>query len=453
MSDNATPAAPAQKTSIIEKGAKWAAVGLGGIAAAAVIPQDKLPNFWESLKAFHGARWEDVRTGVTKFRPIAFAWGAKLWFWTKVWIVLSVALIVGGIEAKNRYGSNFGHVLVGAGTLSFVGLGLAMYAFSEGIATILFFKIKIAGGILKKAVDFVGIELPEPTPLEIEERKRKFETYHDKVRLVLAGTVVLGFSLIFTMFFPAYSTLGWTICFWPLVGVALCAAIYLKMEMGKAVEVVFYATIVLLVGMIVVFLLDRLTGGAIGFAPIQEWMRNWNGTEVIWGIQAIIVVGLLIMSGFAKDAAGKSDADRKVAYKKSAIFLLIAFVILDGLLLYKGTMSWRDGTGHEPPKAVSEAVTKIEQGSISGADGLKTATKNDPAAGTKPTESADVSQGTTSNGGYYMSTPPAGDPMPPEEAPSVRPTPKPQAKKQPLPKLEAKEYKDLAEAYEDLDSI
>lgn len=443
MSDNAT-SAPAQ-SSTLEKGGKLAAVALGGVALAGVIPQDKFPNFWEALKAFLGARWEDVRTGATKFRPIAFAWGAKLWFWAKIWLGLSLALIVAGIEVKTRFGSNSGHVLVGAGTISFIVLGFVLYAFSEGIATILFFKIKVVGGIFKKAADFVGIELPDSTPTEIDERKKSLKKYHDKVKLVLAGTVVLGFSLFFTMLFPQYSTLGWTICFWPLVLVALGAAIYREMEMGKAVDVVFVATIVLLVGMFVVFLLDRLTGGEIGFAPVQEWMRNWNGTEVIWGLQAIIIVGLLIMSGFAKDEAGKPDDGRKSAYRQSAFYLLIAFAVLDVLLLYKGTMSWKEGTGHDAPKVVHETIDKIENASFSD---VKSGKSEDAVA----YPSSYVPQGTASTAGIYL-PPPSGDPMPREEAPSVRPTPKARVKKQPLPELKPKEFDDEVAAFEDLDTL
>jgi len=442
MSDNKTTA-QASKPSFADKAAKWTAIGAAAVGTAAVIPQDKLPNFWEALKAFLGARWEDIRTGATKFRPIAFAWGAKLWFWAKIWLGLSLALIVAGIEVENRFHSNASHVLVALGTFLLLGLGFAMYVLSEGIATILFFKIKIAGGIFKRGLDFIGVDLPDLTPEEIKERKLKLKKWHDKVKLVLAGTVVLGFSLIFTMFFPAYSTLGWTICFWPPILVALGAAIYREMEMGKAVDVVFYATIAILVGMVVVFILDRLTGGAIGFAPIQQWMRNWNGTEVIWGLQALIVITLLILGGFAK------ETNRGLAFKHSAIYLLIGFAVLDGLLLYKGTMSWKDGTGHDAPKAVHETIDKIENTSFSDLE-----SKSDKKAEDKP--SSYVPQGTNANAGIYL-PPPSGDPMPREEAPTTASKP-PKATTQrraskPLPKEEAKTYSNLTQGMDDLEAL
>jgi len=448
MSDD-TAKTPAAKSSFAEKAAKAAAIGAGVVAAAAVIPQDELmktglPNLWESIKGIAHLNWLRLEEAAKKFRPVAFAWGAKLWSSIKWWALISFALIAAGIEVKTRFGSNVGHVLVAAGTISFVGLGLMLFALSDGIASILFFKIRLAGGILNKVTSIVGVDLSKMTGLTGADAQAKADKFHNKVKLILAGTVVLSFSLLFTMFFPAWSTLGWTITMWAPVAVALAAAIHREMPIGKAITVLFYVTLGLIVAMFVVFLLDRLTGGAIGFAPVQEWMRNVNGSEVLAGLLVLLPLTLLLVGAFAK------DKDRKAAFHQSAKYVGIGCAVLGAFLLYKGTISWKRLSGKDAPKAVSEVIEKIENGSIASKK-----SENAPA----PKQDMKVGpQGTTSNGGVYMSAPMSGsgDPMPREEAPTPsKPTKAATHRRasKPLPKEEPKTYSNLTQGVDDLEAL
>ncbi|HTK60471.1 MAG TPA: hypothetical protein VL283_04715, partial [Candidatus Baltobacteraceae bacterium] len=373
----------------------------------------------------------------------------KLWSFIKWWTLLSAALIFAGIEVKSRFDSNFGHVLAAAGTISFVGLGLLLFALSDGIASILFFKIRLAGGILNKATSIVGVDFHEAlgltgkhsTPEELAKAEAKAAKFRNRIKLILAGTVVLCFSLLFTMFFPAWSTLGWTLVFWAMVGVALTAALYLDLQMGKAVEVVFYATLALIVATFVVFVLDRLTGGALGFAGFQKWLLKVNRSEAFVALLVLLPVTLLLVGGFSK------EKDRKASFLFAAKYVGIACAVLGAFLLYKGTLSWKQLSGKDAPKAVSQVIEKIENGSIESA----------PGNGTHAKPATPSPQGSASNGGVYMSPPnddvrPSGDPMPQEERPAPRTT-KPQAKKPPLPPLKAKKYEDASSAVDDLQTL
>lgn len=421
------------KSSLTEKIATGAAIGAGLIGAAAVIPQDELmkqglPSFWESVKGIAQLNWLRLEEAAKKFRPVAFTWGAKLWSFIKWWTLMSFALIFAGIEVKTRFGSNFGHVLVAAGTISFAGLGIMLFTLTDGIASLLYLKLKIAGSVFGKVTSLVGVDLPKI--IEADDLQK----FRDKVRIVLAGATVLCFSLLFTMFFPAWSTLGWTMCFWAMVGVALCAALYLDMKMGKAVQVVFYITIALIVGTFVIFVLDRLTGGALGFSGFQTWLRAVNGSEVVIALLVLIPGSLLIVSAFAK------DKDRKSAFKQSAKYVGVAAFILGAFLLYKGTVSWKQLSGKEPPKMVTETIEKVETTSFKG------------FGKESPTEKASAPRGSASNGAQYMAPPSGSQPQNDGPAPAARAS-TPRAKKPPLPPLKAKTYGDAASAVDDLQSL
>jgi hypothetical protein len=453
MSDDKTPA----PKSFADRITKAAAIGAGVVAAAALIPQDEVmkraPGVWESIKGIAHLNWLRLEEAAKKFRPVAFDWATKLWSFIKWWTLLSCALIAFGIEVKSRLGSNVGHVLVAAGTISFVGLGIVIFALTDGIASILYFKLRLAGSVLGKVTSLVGVDFHEAlgltgkhsTPEEIAKAEAKAAKFHNRVKLILAGTVVLCFSLLFTMFFPAWSTLGWTLVFWAMVGVALCAAIYLDLQMGKAVKVVFYATLAMIVATFVVFLLDRLTGGALGFSGFQKWLLKINRSELIVTFLVLIPVGLFL------GCLCTSDKEKKATFIFASKYVGIGCFVLGLALLYKGTISWKQLTGKETEDdAVSKTVDvahKKYMGAINAWD---------KGSEPKTTTSTPTPQGTTSNGGRYMAPPtgsPSSDPMPREETPTVRATPKSKAKKPPLPPLKAKEYADEAEAFADLDSI
>lgn len=431
MSDE-TKSAEAKKPSFTDKAAKAAAIGAGIVAAAAVIPQDELmktglPSFWESIKGIVRTGWLHLNIAAEKIHPIAFRWLSKLWSFIKWWALVSIALIAAGIEVKARTGSNVGHVLVAGGTLSMAGLGLALYYLSDGIGTILFFKIRVTGGILGKTASIAGVDLSKMTGIGAEDLAALARKFREKLKFVLAGNVVLCFSLLFTMFFPAWSTLGWTLMFWPIVAVAFCGAVYLDMQMGKAIRVVFYASISLIVGTFVVFLLDRLTGGALGFGGFRRWLLGVNGSEILAALLVLVPLTLLLVGAFSK------DKDRKSAFVASAKYVGIGCALFGAFLLYKGTISWKQLSGKEPPRAVSEAVDTIEHGSIRS-------TKRATSDAVKP-----FPEGTVKGGGNYM--------PPPDTAPTAPPDSKPRAKKPPLPQLKAKKYGDAAAAVDDLESL
>ncbi|HJV32486.1 MAG TPA: hypothetical protein VJ694_00495 [Patescibacteria group bacterium] len=420
------------KSTFASTAAKAAAIAAGAVAAAAVIPQDELvktglPRLWESIKGIAAAGVEILEENAKKFRPTAFAWWSKLKGALVWWTLISLALVLSGIEVKTRFGSSFGHVLVAAGTVSFAGLGILLFILSDGIAAVLYFQGRMIGGGVRKAASLVGLELP--TVLD----RVDFMKYREKIRLILAGATILCFSLLFTMFFPAWSTLGWVMCFWAMVGVALCAALYLDMKMGKAVRAVFYVTIGLIVAMFVVFILDRLTGGALGFDGFQKWLRAINGSELLAAFLVLVPATLLLMGVFAK------EKERKASFVWAAKYVGIGCALLGAFLLYKGTISWKQLSGKEPPKVLTKTVDKAEGAYLDALDGgSKSGTKSAP-------------RGTASNGAVYAS-PPAGLGADPSPAPAAR-TSKPRAKKPPLPPLKAKEYDDEAAAYTDLDSI
>jgi len=426
MSDN---------TSLTDKAAKAAAIGAGIVAGAALIDQAELmkkglPGIWESIKGVAELNWLRLEETAKKFRPVAFRWLMKLWSLIKWWTFVSIALIVAGIEVKNRFGSNFGHVLVAFGAISISGLGLTVFTLSDGIAVIAYMGLKTCGSVFGKATSLVGFKMPDV----IDEAK--LAKFREKVRLVLAGTVVMGFSLLFTMFFPAYSTLGWTVVCWAPVAVAVVAAIHLDMKMGKAVRVVFYVTLALIVGMFAVFILDRLTGGSLGFGGFRKWLNAVNGSEVLAAVLVLVPTTLLLASAFAK------DKDAKAAYKASAKYVGIGCAVLGAFLLYKGTISWKQLSGKETPKIVTETFDKMENASYSDLRSHKTETKAEP-------------QGTVKNGPKYL-TPPQMDaivPPPDETANQAARTPKPRAKKPPLPPLKAKKYRNAADAVDDLESL
>lgn len=414
-----------QNSSFAEKAAKVILGGaaIGGIAA--VTPQDELmkdglPGLWESIKGIARKGWLHLNIAAEKFHPIAFRWLAKLWSFIKWWTLMSIALVVVGIEVKSRTGSNLGHVLVAGGTISFAGLGLLLFALSDGISNIAYVGLKTCGSVFGRVTSFVGVHPPE---LIDELTLLKFR---GKVRLILAGTVVMTFSLLFTMFFPAWSTLGWTLIFWAMVAVAVVAAIYLDMQMGKAVRAVFYATLAMIVITFAIFLLDRLTGGALGFGGFRKWLLALNRSELIPAILVLIPATLLIVSVFAK------DKDMRGSYRDAAKFVAAGALILGMVLAYKGTISWKQATGKDAPD-------------LSWPGKSKQAARSEPAY---------APQGTTSNGGQYMA-PPTADAAPRVEAPVPSKPPKAKTRRasKPLPKEEPKKYSNLTQGMDDLEAL
>jgi len=424
--------------SFTEKAAKFAAIGAGVIAAAAVIPQDELmktglPNFWESIKGIAKLNWLRIQDIVEDIRPVAYRWLRKLRSVITWWALIALALIVGGIHVKTAFGSNVGHVLVAAGTVSFAGLGILVYALCDGIALILYMKFKIAGNVARKATSLVGVELPEVLG------RKDLEDFRDKVRMVLAGTTVLCFSMLFTMFFPAWSTLGWTLCFWALVSVALVAALHLNLKMGKAIKAVFYLTIGLVVAMFVVFLLDRLTGGALGFGGFQKWLLKINGSELLVAFLVLVPVALLLVGIFTK------DKDAKASYVFAAKYVGIGCGVLAAFLLYKGTISWQQLSGKDTEK---DAVGKTVDVAHKKYMGALQSWEKDPETKSAP-------QGTTSNGGNYMA-PPTGNAFVASPQTPIASTPvraRTGRASKPLPKEEPKKYSNLTQGMDDLEAL
>ncbi|MEK7545852.1 MAG: hypothetical protein AAB554_02125 [Patescibacteria group bacterium] len=421
----------AKKTSsFADKAATAAAIVGGAVAAAALIPQDELmkeglPAFWDSVKGIARSGWLHANILAEKFHPIAFRWLSKLWFYVKLWLGVSLALIVAGIEVKTRFGSNFGHVLVAAGTVSFAGLGIMLYVLTDGIASLLYLKLKVTGFIFGKVTSLVGVNLP--TVIDADDLAK----FRNKVRMILAVATIFCFSLLFTMLFPAWSTLGWTICIWAVVGAIACGALHLNLEPGPAIRVVLYAAIVLLVGMTVIFIIDRLTGGALGFAEFQEQLLAINGSEILAAILVIVPATLLLMGVFAK------DKDRKSAFQASAKYVGVGCAVLGAFLLYKGTISWEQLTSKEPPTVLTETADKAESAYLNALEGgQKSGTTSAP-------------NGSASNRAVYAA-PPSGPG--PSAAPAARISP-PRAKKPPLPPLKAKKYDDAAAAVDDLESL
>lgn len=422
MSDN--------KSTFTDKAAKVAAVVTGAVAAAAVIPQDELvkkglPSLWDAVKGTLETGWLTIEEYAKKFRPTAFRWTAKLYGALKWWLLVALALVLGGVQLHESYGSNVARVLVALGTLGFAGLGIALVLLWKGLTRIAYMKLKIAGGVFGKAASLVGADVP--TVID----KGDFDAFAKKAETTLAAVTVLCFSLLFTMFFPAWSTLGWTVIFWAMVGVAYCATLYLNLEMGRAVRAIFYVTIAIIVGAFVVFLLDRLTGGALGFGGFRKWLLRINGSEILAAVLVLVPATLLLVSVFAKDAAAKS------AFRSSAKYVGIGSVILGAFLLYKGTISWKQLSGNEPPRALTKTADKLESAYVDALDGKSSSSKALPPVGA------------TRGDGTYL-PPPSGTSVP--DAPAPRTT-KPRAKKQPLPPLKAKKYGDAASAVEDLESL
>lgn len=424
MSDN--------KKTLAEKAATVAAVAAGVVAAAAVIPQDELmkkgiPGIWESIKGIAELNWLRLEEAAKKFRPVAFGWVEKLWSFMKLWLLLAATLIAAGIMVKTA-GSNFGHVLVAAGTVLIAGLGLTLYTLSDGLAVIAYVGLKTCGSLIGKTTSIVGVDLPDVIDAE------GLAKFREKVRLLLAGTVVMSFSLLFTMFFPAWSTLGWTLIFWAMVSVAVVAAIHLDMKMGKAVRVVFFITLAMIVGTFVLFIIDRLTGGALGFTGFRNWLLRLNGSEIFVFLLTLVPAILLLVSAFAK------DKDKKASFRQSAKYVGIGAAVLGVFLLYKGTISWKQLAGKEPPAVLTKTADKAESAYLNALEG-------ESKSGT-----ATAPQGSSSNGDLYMS-PPTGSYQPQNDSDPTARTPKLRAKKPPLPRLKAKKYDDAATAVDDLESL
>lgn len=421
-------------SSLADKAAKAAAIGAGVIAAAAVLPQDELvkeglPAFWDAVKGIFAEGWETARNWHKRARPIVFRWYAKLVSVLKWWILVSAALVVAGIEVKSRMGSNAGHILVAGGTLSFCALGILLYALTDGLAGILFIKLKIGGSILGKATSLVGVELPQVLD------EQKLAKFRDKLRIIMAGTVVLGFSLIFTMYFPEWSTLGWTMVFWAMVAVALVAAIHRNLQMGKAVMALFYVTVGLIVATFVVFILDRVTGGALSFEAFRTWLLELNRSKVITAVFVLIALTLLLVSAFA----GK---ERKEDFLRASKIVCVTLGLAWLGLLYAGTVTWMGLWGKEPPKAVQEIGDKIQNASIKD---ISLSSKDEKKAVTPQVQPPLVR-----TGGVYM-TPPSGDAVP-SDAPTPRMT-EPRSKKPSLPAPKPKKYEGADSAVNDLESL
>lgn len=422
-------------SSLADKAAKAAAVGLGAAALAAAVPQDELvkegfPAFWDAVKGIFAEGWDIARTWHKRARPIVFRWYAKLVSVLKWWILASLALVVMGIEVKSRMGSNVGHVLVAVGTMSFCALGILLFVLADGLSAILYLKLKVAGSVFGKATSLMGVHLPEV----IDEAD--LAKFRNRIRLILAGTTVLCFSLIFTMFFPAWSTLGWTLCFWPLVAVAVLAMFYKNMEPGKAMMVLFYAAIGMLMLMFVVFILDRVTGGSLSFGSFRTWLVSLNASKIVTTLFVLVVLTLLLVSAFV----GK---DASAAYRQAAKYVGVTLLVSWLGLLYAGTVTWAGLWGKEPPKAIQEVGEKIQNGSIKDIS-------LSPKGEKKAVEPYVPDPARAGSSGVYLA-PPSGDAvMPGASAPHVT---KPRTKKQPLPDLKPKTYEAADSAVSDLESL
>jgi hypothetical protein len=188
-----------------------------------------------------------------------------------------------------------------------------------------------------------------------------------------------------------------------------------------------------------IFIIDTLSGGALHFAGFQQWFRDINHSEllVILFILAIPIalIGMSVMS---------KDKDRRAALYYAAKFAFIGGLLLVCALLYKGTISWNQLWGKDPPVVVTKTVDKAE-----GAY-LKALGDGDAGMSQLPPQAAG------SGGPVFLDPPPVGSiepPTVPATTPTSPRTRPPRLRNQPLPPLEEIEYKGANSAAEDLETI
>lgn len=413
------------------------AIIVGLFAGARIINQGeaakKLPRLWRSIRGIAGLKalqFVDMATGV---KSVAYRWLMSLSRFIRWMAFIAVLLILGGVLVKAELHSNIGHVLVAVGTMTFAALGLTLYMLSDGIAVIAYKGFKTFGNMFGKAAAKVGVTVPEV--MSAEELKE----FRESVRHIMTVVSVMAFTLLFTMFFPAWSTLGWTTVFWAMAAVMLCIAVAANKPIGKAMIVLFYAMTVLLGGTAFIFIIDRLSGGALGFTGFQEWFRNINHSEILTALLLIVIpmtmLGLTVMS---KD----KDTKAGLFYATKWVFLLCVLLFL--ALLYKGTISWNQLTGKNAPQAVTKTIGWVE-GSPPN--------QSESQAGSVV---APVPQTTGSTGAVYLPPPPTGSFDPPPvytDPPPVLRTRPLRLRNRPLPPLKEIEYDDALSADDGLDSI
>lgn len=416
------------KSGFVEKATKTAAVvvgvAAGTVALAAVLPQheiaQELPTIWRSIKGI-------FRLGFLKASDLAGeAWETiEGWWWRLkrfliTWSLITFILIGGGVGLA-EIGVSFGRFLVAVGVVSLVLLGIALHGLGHGIATVLYWNYQVIGGVANKVTSIVGAKIPE-----IDQAQ--FEQYRAKVKIIFSATAVIGFSFLFLMFFPELSTLGWLSVFWAMAIVAYMLAQAAGIKSDRPMKIFLGIVIAMMAVFGVIFILDRLSGGALKFGAFREWLVSINRTEIIGLILLAPGCALLMMSFFQEE-------EKKSAYRQASVCALVIGAFAFGGLLYRGTVKVKQATGRETPVFLKEIDEKIQTFSISG----------------KSVE-APSAPSVSSGGGHYLPPPNVGS-RPSSSAPVSDPAPRPPKAKSPPPPIKAKTYDDAASAVDDLLSL
>jgi|GEM_PF-2317797 len=432
--------------------AKVLAVFTGTAAALAALPQDAIlkegvPGVLGSLKRLATLNWLRLVEIYERLNPLVLGMARKLWRTAKLLMLASAGLIAFGVQLKEGYGSDLGHVMVALGVLTGTATLMMIWWFTDIIVAITALKLDLAkkvvgtvGGTAANLVSKVGVKFPEAqggSTISLDALK-------EKVKRAFAAIPVVAFSLMFIMLFPSWSTVGWVACMWVPVVIVATSAVYLGKPFGMAIEAVLKATVAILVFLVAMFLMGRLfpkTFGEIGFGGLDAWMQARNRSEWVVMALALIPLVMLLVSVFTKDDHKKS------AFRQSAKYVGVACGLLAAFLLYKGTVSWKQLSGKETEQDAVGKTVDVVHGKYMGV--LRDWEKDGPPV--ESSSEAHIPLDRESYKGRYMAPPPVS--AQPETAPSAPRTPTPRAKKPPLPPLKAKSYGDAASAIEDLESL
>ncbi len=390
---------------------------------AAPVASEWIKALYNLGKDFIPATWENIRNWIDKY------WHAFRAFVLR-WFGLAVALMLLGLLLKQQLDYPFGgRVVAVIGAILLQLLFVFLMFISVPIARILVFKFNVIKQVTKKITFQGGSGSNELTTSE----KDVLKASQDRLRShLMAALVLMSASLLLVEIFVSWKALGLTVI---LVSLVLKIALA-KLQQGKApgpsIQMIEIICFVLLIMTLLTFLAVELmpqSFGTLSFNKVDGWFASGNKSEWIIGLIAFGLLLLLLKGAFTKDLA------RKQSYLQAFKWLLLISIVLVPFLMWKGTMDFKEVTGHEPP----DLGEKI--------DGIKEAFRSNDTK--KVVYERPVGSGVAPSSTYF--------PPPKAYTPTTTPTTvrRPVVQTRPLPpKPEAKTYEnDPGAALDDLERL
>ncbi len=308
-----------------------------------------LPSAWAAFRELAGLGADLGIEGLKRARNwLDTQWTVfrKFVIW---WFMLSAAVMVTGILLANHGYPFGGQVVAVIGALLLQSLFLFLMIVGSAFAKVLV--VKIGAFTTDVARKIVGSEKLT------DDEKKLLVARHEKYKSdLMAALVLISAALVPFELFVSWKVLGVTVVLTGLALPAIFAVIHQKGEFGVAIRTIKIVSIALTLLTLLAFLAVELmpqSFGTMRFSKADHWFAKTNKTEWIVGLTALGLLALLLKAAFTK------DKDSKLAYLQAFKWLAPISVIVVAFLIYRGTASYKDLTGHDAPD-VGGGIDKVK---------------------------------------------------------------------------------------------